>query len=135
MAQFYTQGSGSYGDCDSLMFKSRALHHTHTSVFELSELANITLDKIVVGKPAQLEGRFRDGYMTPQALAQCVELARKRGWSAGLMGWQYPHANSRWFNEAKGEAFPPLHPPTSGSSPGDLTWVHVDESQPNGTSR
>ncbi|CAO1615243.1 unnamed protein product [Parajaminaea phylloscopi] len=100
--QYYNQNRGSYDTCQTMLFHSNTSTHSHTSVFELHTHANVTLDKIVIGKPgnrADADG----GYMTPERLSHCAKMAHDKGWNGGFMAWQYPHADSQWFQTVQAE--------------------------------
>ncbi|ORY50408.1 glycoside hydrolase [Rhizoclosmatium globosum] len=81
--QFYNQGSLSYDTCQSLFYDAQG-----SSVFEIAR-NGVPLNKIVVGKPITHQGAVNSGYMDPWKLAACIPDAKAKGWSGGVMGWQY----------------------------------------------
>ncbi|KAL5482438.1 hypothetical protein ACEPAI_9032 [Sanghuangporus weigelae] len=98
--QFYNQQD--YSDCTTLLSKSKAA--SKASVFEISK-SGVDLNKIVIGKPG-IASDADDGYMEPKTLATCLSQAKQKGWNAGAMVWEYPHADSQWIKDARGDAFP-----------------------------
>jgi len=46
------------------------------------------LNKLVIGKPLSPNGAA-NGYMEPGLLKDCVAQAKKQGWNAGVMYWEY----------------------------------------------
>jgi hypothetical protein len=52
----------------------------NTSVFQIAE-AGVTLDKLVIGKPATTADAT-NGYMNTSLLAECVDMAYEDGWGA-----------------------------------------------------
>ncbi|CAO1619346.1 unnamed protein product [Sympodiomycopsis kandeliae] len=103
--QFYNQGNDHYNDCQSILFKSNLEGFPDTSIFEISKTNNIPLNKLVIGKPAAREDATT-GYVTTNRLSHCVIDAHQKGWNAGVMGWQWPNANSRWFQRVRGSVYP-----------------------------
>ncbi|KAL8292192.1 hypothetical protein RQP46_001658 [Phenoliferia psychrophenolica] len=84
--QLYNQGTTEYTSCDTLLTKS--VSFPETSLFEI--IANgVSADKLLIGKPA-IASDATNGYMTPAALAVCVNQARAKGWNAGVMCWEFP---------------------------------------------
>lgn len=101
--QFYNQGSSMYTTCTGLLTKSGGAF-PGSSVFEIN--ANgVSLDKIVIGKPA-IQGDANNGYMSPSALASCLVTAKNKGWSAGVMTWEFPDAQASWISTVRSKAFP-----------------------------
>lgn len=47
----------------------------------------IPANKLVIGKPATASDAS-DGYIDPNTLAGCVQMARNQGWNGGMMSWQ-----------------------------------------------
>lgn len=103
--QFYNQGENIFTDCNSILFKSNFQNFDGSSVFEIHNNTGIPLDKLVIGKPASQEDAD-SGYISPSLLSQCIGQAHKKGWNAGVMAWQWPNANSRWFQQVRGRTFP-----------------------------
>nr|VWO97811.1 Lmo1883 protein [Ganoderma boninense] len=98
--QFYNQGL--YTDCTGLLTSSGGAF-PGSSLFEIPK-NGIPLNKLVIGKPAT-EVDATDGFMDPATLGSCVEQANAKGWNAGVMVWQFPHADAAWIQSAKGGAF------------------------------
>src|SRR6267154_17640 len=73
------EGTTEYTTCSGLLTASSSTW-PNTAVFQIAA-AGVPLDKLVIGKPATI-GSASNGYMDPTLLAQCVEDASKRGWSA-----------------------------------------------------
>jgi chitinase len=59
-----------------------------TSVFQTHHVGGIPLHKLVIGKPLTPDGAA-NGYMEPEKLKRCMELAREKGWSGGVMYWEW----------------------------------------------
>ncbi|KAM5537760.1 hypothetical protein V8D89_008528 [Ganoderma adspersum] len=98
--QFYNQGL--YGDCTGLLTSSGG-GFPGSSLFEIPK-NGFPLNKLVIGKPATAADAS-NGYMDPATLGSCVKQAKAKGWNAGVMVWQFPHADSAWIQSAKGGAF------------------------------
>ncbi|KAI0065522.1 glycoside hydrolase [Artomyces pyxidatus] len=102
--QFYNQGASEYTSCTSLLTKSGG-SYPGSSVFEIA--ANgIPLNKIVIGKPGNSGDDADSGYMSPSSLASCISTAKSKGWSAGVMTWEYPDAGASWIKTVRGSAWP-----------------------------
>ncbi|KAI0374149.1 glycoside hydrolase [Pilatotrama ljubarskyi] len=101
--QFYNQGADIYTTCDSLLTSSGG-DWPGSSLMEIAD-AGVPLDKLVIGKTATAADGAT-GFMDVQALGVCVAQAKKLGWNAGLMTWQYPDADSEWIKAARGSVFP-----------------------------
>ncbi|TBU36066.1 glycoside hydrolase [Dichomitus squalens] len=98
--QFYNQGL--YHDCDGLLNTSGGVF-PGSSVFEIA--ANgVDLNKIVIGKPGSAADAT-DGFIDPATLGTCVAQATAKGWSAGVMAFEFPEADTTWITAAKGTAF------------------------------
>lgn len=41
----------------------------------------------------------------PATLNTCIQTAVKGGWNAGVMAFQFPHADKTWISTVKGSAF------------------------------
>ncbi|KAI1792144.1 glycoside hydrolase [Ganoderma leucocontextum] len=98
--QFYNQGL--YATCDGLLTASGGAF-PGTSLFEIPK-NGIPLDMLVIGKPATAADAS-NGFMDPATLGTCVSQAKAKGWNAGVMVWQFPHADAAWITSAKGGAF------------------------------
>ncbi|KAN0130843.1 glycoside hydrolase [Lactarius tabidus] len=100
--QFYNQGSSMYSTCTGLLTSSGGAY-PGSSVFEIN--ANgVSLNKIVIGKPAS-QGDAGSGYMSPSTLAGCLVTAMNKGWSAGVMTWEFPDAEASWISAVRSKAF------------------------------
>jgi len=47
-----------------------------------------------------------NGFLETETLAQCVMEAKKQGWNAGIMAWEFPNANKEWIQSARKLAWP-----------------------------
>ncbi|VDB91374.1 unnamed protein product [Peniophora sp. CBMAI 1063] len=102
--QFYNQGATQYTDCTGLLTTSGG-QYPGSSVFEIS--ANgVSLDKLVIGKPAVAADATSGGYIDPSTLATCVSQAKAQGWNAGVMSWEYPDGDAAWIKTVRGSAYP-----------------------------
>lgn len=99
LVQTYNQGAGMYDSCQSLLHSSGNAC-PGSSIFEIHEKENVPLNKLVVGKPAT-QADASTGYMAPKDLGKCLGKARKEGWDAGMMFWQYPHLTSDMLSDAR----------------------------------
>jgi hypothetical protein len=79
----FSEGS-EYTTCTGLVTHSDQ-PFTNSSIFEINA-AGVSLDKIVMGKPATASDA--SGFVDPSILATCVQQAKDTGWSAGVMVWQ-----------------------------------------------
>jgi hypothetical protein len=76
--QFYNQGATEYTTCAGLLTASSNTW-PQSSVFQIA--ANgITLNKIVIGKPAT-GADATNGFMDPATLSTCLAQAKAQGWS------------------------------------------------------
>jgi len=99
--QFYNQNE--YTSCSDLLTKSSSAW-PESSVFQIA--ANgVSLNKLVIGKPGS-SGDASNGYMSPVTLAGCLKQAKAKGWTGGVMSWEYPHANAAWIKTVRSESFP-----------------------------
>ncbi|KAI1792601.1 glycoside hydrolase [Ganoderma leucocontextum] len=98
--QFYNQGL--YANCEGLLTTSGGAF-PGTSLFEIPK-HGVPLNKLVIGKPATAADAS-NGFIDPATLGTCVKQAKAKGWNAGVMVWQFPHADSAWIQSAKGGAF------------------------------
>ncbi|KAF8518094.1 glycoside hydrolase family 18 protein [Gautieria morchelliformis] len=99
--QFYSQGS-EYTTCTGLVTNSGG-PYTKSSIFEIHS-AGVTLNKIVMGKPATAGDAT--GFVNPSTLATCVQQAKNAGWSAGVMVWEYPDAAASWIKTVRSLSWP-----------------------------
>ncbi|KIK53910.1 glycoside hydrolase family 18 protein [Collybiopsis luxurians FD-317 M1] len=97
--QFYNQGASEYTTCGGLLTASSS-SNPKSSVFEI-EANGFDLNKIVIGKPAATADAT-NGQMDTSTLSQCVTQAQAKGWSAGVMAWEYPDADSAWISAVTG---------------------------------
>ncbi|KAI1792510.1 glycoside hydrolase [Ganoderma leucocontextum] len=103
--QFYNQGSTMYTTCSNLLTKSGG-SWPKSSVFEI-HASGVDLNKIVIGKPALAAGDATNGgYISPSTLATCLATAKKSGWHAGVMVWQFPDGAASWIKTVRSKAFP-----------------------------
>ncbi|KAI0329700.1 glycoside hydrolase [Cubamyces sp. BRFM 1775] len=100
---YNVQGADIYTTCDSLLNTSGG-DWPGSSLHEIAN-AGVPLDKLVIGKYATAADGAT-GFMDPQDLSQCIAQAKKQGWNAGIMSFQYPDADSQWIKTARGSAFP-----------------------------
>ncbi|KAH9851301.1 chitinase [Lenzites betulinus] len=97
--QFYNQSpSPGYEDCDTL------LNSTPSSVFAI-EKSGVDVNKLVIGKPGTTGDITNGGFIDPATLATCVKTAVAGGWNAGVMAFQFPHADTTWITTVKGSSF------------------------------
>ncbi|KAI0065523.1 glycoside hydrolase [Artomyces pyxidatus] len=101
--QFYNQGSTEYTTCTGLLTQSGG-SYPGSSVFEIAN-NGVELNKIVIGKPGN-SGDADSGYMSPSSLSGCLSTAKSKGWSAGVMTWEYPDAGASWIKTVRASAFP-----------------------------
>ncbi|TBU31271.1 chitinase [Dichomitus squalens] len=98
--QFYNQSPDpGYENCDTLLYNAGG-----SSVFEILG-HGVDQSKIVIGKPASTQDMTNGGYMDPAALSTCVAQAVGQGWNAGVMTYQFPHADTAWLSAVKGSSF------------------------------
>ncbi|KAI0766598.1 glycoside hydrolase [Trametes elegans] len=98
--QFYNQGL--YTDCEGLLNTAGA-PFPKSSLFEIA--ANgVDLNKLVIGKPGTAADAT-NGFIDPATLGTCVSQAKAKGWSAGVMAFQFPDADATWIKTVKGSAF------------------------------
>ncbi|KAF9067829.1 glycoside hydrolase family 18 protein [Rhodocollybia butyracea] len=102
--QFYNQGTAEYTTCAGLLTASSSAL-PESALFQIA--ANgVTLNKLVIGKPATAADAPSGGFIAPTALATCVEQAKNKGWSAGVMVWEYPDAAATWIAEVRADSWP-----------------------------
>ncbi|KAI0923950.1 hypothetical protein AcW1_006753 [Taiwanofungus camphoratus] len=102
-SKFYNQGTDEYTTCNGLLNQSSSTW-PNTALFQIAN-AGITLDKLVIGKPAN-SGDANNGYIDPSTLAGCVQQAKNQGWDAGVMTWEFPDAAASWISTVRAQAFP-----------------------------
>ncbi|KAJ3560712.1 hypothetical protein NP233_g10658 [Leucocoprinus birnbaumii] len=90
-------------DCNGLLTTSSSTW-PQSALFQIAA-SGVPLQKLVIGKPAT-SGDASNGYMSTSALAQCVEQAKSKGWSAGVMVWEFPDASASWIESVRSLAFP-----------------------------
>ena len=98
--QFYNQQD--YTTCDSLVVS--AAKNPGTAILQLVQ-AGIPQQKIVAGRPAT-PADANNGYMPPSTVAQCLQQAKGKGWSGGVMVWEYPNGNAQWIQTARAQSWP-----------------------------
>ncbi|KAI0830253.1 chitinase [Trametes gibbosa] len=97
--QFYNQSpSPGYEDCDSL------LNNTPSSIFQIQK-SGVDVNKLVIGKPGTTADITNGGFIDPATLGVCVQQAVAGGWKAGVMAFQFPHADTAWISSVKGSSF------------------------------
>lgn len=102
--QFYNQGATEYTTCDGLLTASSSTFPS-SSVFEINTVAKVDLNKILIGKPVTT-GDANNGWMSTDTLAGCVATAKGKGWSAGVMAWEYPDATAKWIAAVRAQSWP-----------------------------
>ncbi|KAI0073512.1 glycoside hydrolase family 18 protein [Panus rudis PR-1116 ss-1] len=101
--QFYNQGSTEYTTCDNLLTTSSSTW-PQSALFQIS--ANgVPLNKLVIGKPAT-SGDASNGYIAPATLATCVSQAKNKGWTGGVMVWEFPDASASWISTVRASSWP-----------------------------
>ncbi|KIL56762.1 glycoside hydrolase family 18 protein [Amanita muscaria Koide BX008] len=101
--QFYNQGPSEYIYCHSLLWGSSNVW-PNTAVFQIAG-NGVPLSKIVIGKPATTADAD-SGFMTVWKLAWCLGVAKNAGWNAGVMVWEYPHADANWIATVRSQSWP-----------------------------
>ncbi|KAI0632975.1 chitinase, partial [Trametes polyzona] len=97
--QFYNQSPDpGYDNCDSL------LTTTSSSIFSIQK-SGVDVNKLVIGKPGTQADITNGGFIEPATLGTCVQQAVAGGWNAGVMAFQFPHANTAWLSAVKGSSF------------------------------
>ena len=72
------EGQSEYTTCNGLLEQSSS-QNPNTALFQIA--ANgVSLDKLVIGKPALASGDASNGYIDPNTLAGCVAQAKSQGW-------------------------------------------------------
>ena len=62
----------------------------------------MSLNELNTAKPRH---RAPNGFIDPATLGTCVDQAKAKGWSAGVMAFQFPDADAAWIKAAKGTSF------------------------------
>ncbi|KIK56295.1 glycoside hydrolase family 18 protein [Collybiopsis luxurians FD-317 M1] len=101
--QFYNQGAHEYTTSAGLLTASSSTF-PHSAVFQIAA-SGVPENKVVIGKPAVRSGADT-GYMDPGTLATCLGQAKSKGWSAGVMTWQWPDGNAAWIKEVRSKSWP-----------------------------
>ncbi|KAJ3561135.1 hypothetical protein NP233_g10381 [Leucocoprinus birnbaumii] len=101
--QFYNQGTNEYTDCNGLLTTSSNTW-PQSALFQIAA-SGVPLSKLVIGKPATA-GDASNGFMSTSTLASCAQQAKNRGWSAGVMVWEFPDAAASWIQQVRSQAFP-----------------------------
>ncbi|KAI0830256.1 chitinase [Trametes gibbosa] len=97
--QFYNQSpSPGYEDCETL------LNSTPSSLFAIQK-SGIDVSKLVIGKPGTDGDVTNGGLIDPATLGTCVQQAVAGGWNAGVMAFQFPHADTTWLSTVRGSSF------------------------------
>ena len=100
--QFYNQHL--YQDCNGLINTAGA-PFTGSALLEIPK-NGFDINKLVLGKPgAASDANNGDGFIDPTTLGTCVDQAAAAGWKAGIMAFQFPHADAAWIKAAKGTTF------------------------------
>ncbi|KAI1787342.1 glycoside hydrolase [Ganoderma leucocontextum] len=98
--QFYNQSpSPGYEDCNSLLNSAGG-----SAVFEIQK-SGVDVNKLVIGKPGSSADQTNGGFIDPATLSTCVQQAVQGGWNAGVMSFQFPHADTTWITTVKGNTF------------------------------
>ncbi|KAH9940901.1 glycoside hydrolase family 18 protein [Epithele typhae] len=101
--QFYNQGASEYTTCSGLITASSSTW-PQTALLQIA--ANgVPMEKLVIGKPATT-GDANNGYIAPSTLATCVQQAKNKGWTGGVMTWQYPDAGTAWITTVRSLSWP-----------------------------
>ncbi|KAJ7081273.1 glycoside hydrolase superfamily [Mycena epipterygia] len=99
--QFYNTGPA-FENCQDLVQQSV----DQTAVLQIHNVANVPLNKIVIGKPVtQPDGN--DGYIDATTLSSCMQMATNgTGWNSGIVLWKYGDDANQVMTEARKLAFP-----------------------------
>ncbi|KAI0331351.1 hypothetical protein GY45DRAFT_1360864 [Cubamyces sp. BRFM 1775] len=98
--QFYNQSpSSGYEDCNTLLNSAGGY-----AVFEIQK-KGVDMNKIVIGKHGEKEDAPSGGFIDPATLGTCIRQAVSNGWNAGVMEFEFSHANTDWIATVKGSAF------------------------------
>ncbi|KAJ3815284.1 glycoside hydrolase [Lentinula aff. lateritia] len=97
------EGVNEYTTCAGLLTNSSSTW-PKSALFQIAA-SGIPLNKLVIGKPA-LTSDASNGFMNTSTLASCLNTAKKFGWNAGAMVWEFPDANSSWITSVRRLSFP-----------------------------
>ena len=89
----------SYADCNTLLNNANG-----SALFEIAS-HGVDLQKLVIGKPGAASDTGDGGFIEPTALSQCIQQAVSQRWNAGVMAYQFPHADTQWIRAVRGSAF------------------------------
>ncbi|KAE9394718.1 glycoside hydrolase family 18 protein [Gymnopus androsaceus JB14] len=98
--QFYNQGTTEYTTCAGLLTESSTTW-PESALFQIAA-SGVTLDKLVIGKPAVAADETAGGFIDPGTLATCVEEAKGRRMDC----WKYPDAAAAWIAEVRADSWP-----------------------------
>ncbi|KAJ3824381.1 glycoside hydrolase family 18 protein [Lentinula raphanica] len=101
--QFYNQGATEYTTCEGLLTNSSSTW-PQSALFQIAA-SGVPLEKLVIGKPG-LPSDASNGFMNTTTLARCLEIAKRSGWNAGAMTWEFPDANATWIRSVRSLSFP-----------------------------
>ncbi|KAI0705198.1 glycoside hydrolase family 18 protein [Cytidiella melzeri] len=101
--QFYNQGTTEYTTCAGLLTTSSSTW-PNSALFQISA-SGVPLSKLVIGKPAT-SSDASNGYMSTSTLASCVSQAKNKGWTGGVMVWEFPDAASSWITAVRASSWP-----------------------------
>lgn len=110
--QWYSQGPGEYETCDKLINDSGSTN-PNSALFQVVS-HGFDVQKLVIGKPATLTSAS-NGYIDPATLAGCLPQAINKGWSAGIMVWEYQTGVVDFISKVRA-AFPKGAPSTDAGS-------------------
>ncbi|KAF9077607.1 glycoside hydrolase superfamily [Rhodocollybia butyracea] len=134
--QWYSQGPGEYETCDKLINDSGS-SNPNSALFQVVE-HGFDVQKLVIGKPAT-DTSATNGYIDPATLAGCLPQAIQKGWSAGIMVWEYQAGVMDFFSTVRA-AFPEGAPSidagssSAAASAPDSTGSSAAASAPDATS-
>ena len=96
------EGTSEYTTCSGLLTTSSSTW-PKSALFQISA-SGISMNKLVIGKPGTAADAT-NGFIDPATLGTCVDQAKAKGWSAGVMAFQFPDADAAWVKAAKGTSF------------------------------
>ncbi|KAI0670259.1 chitinase [Trametes maxima] len=97
--QFYNQSpSPGYDTCDTLISTG------DSSILGMMK-QGLDPNKLVIGKPGTQADITNGGFIEPATLNTCIQTAIAGGWKAGVMAFQFPHADTAWISAVKGTSF------------------------------
>lgn len=80
------------------------LNSTPSSIFGIQK-SGVDVNKLVIGKPGTTDDITNGGFIDPATLGTCIQQAVAGGWNAGVMAFQFPHADTAWLSAVKGSSF------------------------------